>query len=183
MVTSACELNFMHATDVISFLPLQHTPLEKLDRKHFLKGSRGHEQNGGVVAPQPSEDAKEIALMEAKMKKMCELLHEVSSCYWTPIHAHTLPIDMSISSLSCANSLHLHFLSCNCRYLLTSIALSLIFLLYFFRNNSSNFSFLDFLQTIVRTKENIEKKHALTYDEIVQEREEVLFSNSVNLLR
>ena len=37
--------------------------------------------------------------------------------------------------------------------------------------------FLDFLQTIVRTKENIEKKHALTYDEIVQEREEVSFSH------
>ena len=41
--------------------------------------------------------------------------------------------------------------------------------------NSLDFLFLDFLQTIVRTKENIEKKHALTYDEIVQEREEVLF--------
>ncbi|XP_057798707.1 splicing factor SF3a60 homolog [Salvia miltiorrhiza] len=80
----------------------KHTPLDKLDPKHFVKGSRRHEQNGGVVAQQPSEDAKEIALMEAKMKKMCDLLHE----------------------------------------------------------------------TIVRTKENIEKKHALTYDEIVQEREE-----------
>lgn len=32
----------------------------------------------------------------------------------------------------------------------------------------------------MRTKENIEKKHALTYDEIVQEREDVLFSNPVN---
>ncbi|XP_042033259.1 splicing factor SF3a60 homolog [Salvia splendens] len=80
----------------------KHTPLEKLDLKHFVKGSRRHEQNGGVTTQQPSEDAKEIALMEAKMKKMCDLLHE----------------------------------------------------------------------TIVRTKENIEKKHALTYDEIVQEREE-----------
>ncbi|KAK6135201.1 hypothetical protein DH2020_031046 [Rehmannia glutinosa] len=80
----------------------KHTPLEKLDRKHFAKGSRGPEQNGGALALQPSEDAKEIALMEAKMKKLCDLLHE----------------------------------------------------------------------TIVRTKENIEKKHALTYDEIVQEREE-----------
>ncbi|PIN20512.1 Splicing factor 3a, subunit 3 [Handroanthus impetiginosus] len=79
----------------------KHTPLEKLDRKHFAKGSRGPEQNGSAVT-QPSEDAKEIALMEAKMKKLCELLYE----------------------------------------------------------------------TIVRTKENIEKKHALTYDEIVQEREE-----------
>lgn len=39
----------------------------------------------------------------------------------------------------------------------------------------TNLWFLDFLQTIVRTKENIEKKHALTYDEIVKEREEVYF--------
>ncbi|KAL0304398.1 UNVERIFIED_CONTAM: Splicing factor SF3a60 [Sesamum radiatum] len=80
----------------------KHTPLEKLDRKHFAKGSRRPEQNDGTIMLQPSEDAKEIALMEAKVKKLCDLLHE----------------------------------------------------------------------TIVRTKENIEKKHALTYDEIVQEREE-----------
>ncbi|KAL2226966.1 UNVERIFIED_CONTAM: Splicing factor SF3a60 [Sesamum indicum] len=80
----------------------KHTPLEKLDRKHFAKGSRGPEQNGGTITLQSSEDAKEIALMEAKVEKLCDLLHE----------------------------------------------------------------------TIVRTKENIEKKHALTYDEIVQEREE-----------
>lgn len=78
------------------------TPLEKLDRKHFAKGSRKAEQNGGATAVQPSEDEKEIALMEAKVKKLCELLQE----------------------------------------------------------------------TIVRTKENVEKKHALTYGEIVQEREE-----------
>ncbi|KAL9163150.1 hypothetical protein ABFS82_06G022300 [Erythranthe guttata] len=78
------------------------TPLESLDRKHFVKGFRGPEQNGGVAALQSSEDAKAIALMEAKMNKLCDLLSE----------------------------------------------------------------------TIVRTKENIEKKHALTYDEIVQEREE-----------
>ncbi|CAA0824676.1 splicing factor-related [Striga hermonthica] len=80
----------------------KHTPLEKLDKKHFAKGSNGPKKNGGAVAPQPSEDAKEIALMEEKMKKICDILHE----------------------------------------------------------------------TIVRTKENIEKKHAMTYDEIVQEREE-----------
>lgn len=80
----------------------KNIPLEKLDRKHFAKGSRGHEQNGSVVAPQPSEDVKELALMEAKLRKLCDLLEE----------------------------------------------------------------------TIVRTKENIEKKHALTYDEIVQERED-----------
>ncbi|XP_073123674.1 splicing factor SF3a60 homolog [Henckelia pumila] len=80
----------------------KHTPLEKLDRKHFAKGILGPDRNGGAVALRPNEDTKEISLMEAKLKKLCDLLHE----------------------------------------------------------------------TILRTKENIEKKHALTYDEIVQEREE-----------
>ncbi|XP_075502283.1 splicing factor SF3a60 homolog [Primulina tabacum] len=80
----------------------KHTPLEKLDRKHFAKGSLGPDRNSGAVTLRSNEDAKEISLMEAKLKKLCDLLHE----------------------------------------------------------------------TIVRTKENIEKKHALTYDEIVQEREE-----------
>lgn len=65
---------------IINYLPLQNTPLEKLDRKHFAKGSRGHEQNGSVVAPQPSEDVKELALMEAKLRKLCDLLEEVCSC-------------------------------------------------------------------------------------------------------
>lgn len=72
------SLKFMHAIYFVYFLSLQHTPLEKLDRKHFARGSHGPEQNGGAVAIQPSEDAKEIALMEAKMKKLCDLLHEVS---------------------------------------------------------------------------------------------------------
>ncbi|KAK4384858.1 Splicing factor SF3a60 [Sesamum angolense] len=54
----------------------KHTPIEKLDRKHFAKGSRGPEQNGGTITLQPSEDAKEIALMEAKVQKLCDLLHE-----------------------------------------------------------------------------------------------------------
>ncbi|EPS66442.1 hypothetical protein M569_08333 [Genlisea aurea] len=78
------------------------TPLEKLDRKHFAKGLKKVEQNGGAISQNQSEDEKEIALIEVKIMKLCELLHE----------------------------------------------------------------------TILRTKENVEKKHALTYDEIVQEREE-----------
>ncbi|KZV17186.1 splicing factor 3A subunit 3 [Dorcoceras hygrometricum] len=84
------------------FFLMKHTPLDKLDRKHFAKGTLGPDRNGGAVTLRPNEDAKEISLMESKLKKLCDLLHE----------------------------------------------------------------------TIVRTKENIEKKHALTYDEIVQEREE-----------
>lgn len=80
----------------------KHTPLEKLDRKLFAKGSRGPQQNGNAATPQPSADAKEIALIEAKVKRLCDLLQEI----------------------------------------------------------------------IVRTKENVEKKQALTYEEMEAEREE-----------
>ncbi|KAF8379700.1 hypothetical protein HHK36_029144 [Tetracentron sinense] len=78
------------------------TPLEQLDRKHFVKGSRSSEQNGSTTASQQVDNPKDIALIEAKIKKLCELLDE----------------------------------------------------------------------TIVRTKENIEKKQALTYEEMEAEREE-----------
>lgn len=54
----------------------QNTPLEKLDRKHFAKGSRKPEQNGVVVAPQVG-NVKEIALLEAKIRRLCDLLDEV----------------------------------------------------------------------------------------------------------
>lgn len=53
----------------------KNTPLEKLDRKHFVKPPRGSEQNGNVPT-QGQEDLKELALMEAKMKRLCELLSE-----------------------------------------------------------------------------------------------------------
>ncbi|KAJ8536874.1 hypothetical protein K7X08_035275 [Anisodus acutangulus] len=80
----------------------KNTPLEKLDRKHFAKGSRKPEQNCVVAAPQVGDDVKEIALLEAKIRKLCDLLDE----------------------------------------------------------------------TIVRTRENVEKKQALTYEEMEAEREE-----------
>uniref|UniRef100_A0A1D1XTF9 Splicing factor 3A subunit 3 n=1 Tax=Anthurium amnicola TaxID=1678845 RepID=A0A1D1XTF9_9ARAE len=80
----------------------KHTPLEKLDRKHFAKNSHVSEQNGAAPTPQPNGPVKEIALLENKMQKMCELLQE----------------------------------------------------------------------TIVQTKENVEKKQALTYEEMEAEREE-----------
>ncbi|CAN4085746.1 unnamed protein product [Withania somnifera] len=51
------------------------TPLEKLDRKHFSKGSRKPEQNGVAAAPQVG-DVKEIALVEAKIRRLCDLLDE-----------------------------------------------------------------------------------------------------------
>lgn len=52
--------------------------MEKLDKKHFAKGSRGVEQNGLAAAPHEVDNLKEIALMEAKVKKLCDLLTEVS---------------------------------------------------------------------------------------------------------
>lgn len=58
---------------------LQNTPLENLDKKHFAKTRRSSGQNGnGDVPSQEQEDIKELALVEAKMKKLCELLGEVS---------------------------------------------------------------------------------------------------------
>lgn len=65
---------------MFSLLWLQHTPLEKLDRKHFAKGSRRQEENGAVApAPQEVENLKDVALMETKMIKICDLLSEVST--------------------------------------------------------------------------------------------------------
>ncbi|CAK8567562.1 unnamed protein product [Lathyrus sativus] len=84
----------------------KHTPLEKLDKKHFTKGARGLGKSGVAAAPQEGnlkqENLREVALMEAKMNRLCDLLDE----------------------------------------------------------------------TIVRTKDNVVKKQALTYEEIEAEREE-----------
>ncbi|KNA09357.1 hypothetical protein SOVF_154360 [Spinacia oleracea] len=56
----------------------KNTPLEKLDRKHFAKLPCGSNQNGnGDVQFHKQEDIKELALVEAKMKKLCELLEEI----------------------------------------------------------------------------------------------------------
>jgi hypothetical protein len=55
--------------------------LEQLDRKHFAKVP--HTKDGSNTAPNGNafkEDMKkEIALMEVKMKRLCELLDEVCS--------------------------------------------------------------------------------------------------------
>lgn len=56
----------------------KNTPLENLDKKHFAKTRRSSGQNGnGDVPSQEQEDIKELALVEAKMKKLCELLGEI----------------------------------------------------------------------------------------------------------
>ncbi|KAJ8486701.1 hypothetical protein OPV22_019186 [Ensete ventricosum] len=52
----------------------KYTPLDQLDRKHFTKGSRNTQQNG---AAEQMSSKKEIALMEAKLQRICELLKEV----------------------------------------------------------------------------------------------------------
>ncbi|XP_074570094.1 splicing factor SF3a60 homolog [Curcuma longa] len=50
------------------------TPLEQLDKKHFAKNSRNSEKN---VATDQISSKKEIALMEAKLHHLCDLLTEV----------------------------------------------------------------------------------------------------------
>ncbi|CAE6087858.1 unnamed protein product [Arabidopsis arenosa] len=54
----------------------KHTPLEKLDKKHFAKAPHNGKQNGDAKSTHESENAKEIALIEAKVKKLCNLLDE-----------------------------------------------------------------------------------------------------------
>ncbi|KAG8062356.1 hypothetical protein GUJ93_ZPchr0003g18627 [Zizania palustris] len=54
---------------------LKHTPLVQLDRKHFAKGSHGSVSNNGNSIKDDLK--KEIALMEIKMARLCELLDEV----------------------------------------------------------------------------------------------------------
>lgn len=58
---------------------VQHSPLEKLDKKHFAKPLHKGRQNGDAKATQEPDSAKQIALTEAKVKKLCNLLDEVSS--------------------------------------------------------------------------------------------------------
>lgn len=57
---------------------MKHTLLEKLYKKHFTKGTRGAEQNGAVATGQDLESLKDVALMETKMKKLCELLSKTN---------------------------------------------------------------------------------------------------------
>ncbi|KAL5219292.1 hypothetical protein ABZP36_019976 [Zizania latifolia] len=54
---------------------LKHTPLIQLDRKHFAKGSHGSVSNNGNSIKDDLK--KEIALMEIKMMRLCELLDEI----------------------------------------------------------------------------------------------------------
>ncbi|KAJ6376079.1 hypothetical protein OIU77_000950 [Salix suchowensis] len=53
------------------------TPFEKLDKKHFVKGSRGLVPNGGAATSKEVDNSKEIALMKAKINKLCDLLDEI----------------------------------------------------------------------------------------------------------
>ncbi|KAF5790506.1 putative splicing factor SF3a60 binding domain, SF3A3 domain, splicing factor 3A subunit 3 [Helianthus annuus] len=51
----------------------KHTPLENLDKRHFAKGARRPEQNN---VKHQNDDPKQIALMEVKLEKLCEILSE-----------------------------------------------------------------------------------------------------------
>ena len=59
-------LEFSCVQCLVAFV--QDTPLEKLDKMHFAKGSRGSAQNGAAVAPQQVGMLKEMAFLEAKLK-------------------------------------------------------------------------------------------------------------------
>uniref|UniRef100_A0A0E0D5Q9 Matrin-type domain-containing protein n=1 Tax=Oryza meridionalis TaxID=40149 RepID=A0A0E0D5Q9_9ORYZ len=57
---------------------LKHTPLEQLDRKHFAKGSHSSVSNATSNGNNFKDNLKkEIALMEVKMRRLCELLDEI----------------------------------------------------------------------------------------------------------
>jgi len=60
---------------------LKHTPLEQLDRKHFAKVQRTKDVSNTASNGNNFKDdlKKEIALMEVKMRRLCELLDEVRS--------------------------------------------------------------------------------------------------------
>ncbi|KAJ0753112.1 putative transcription factor C2H2 family [Helianthus annuus] len=51
----------------------KHTPLENLDKRHFAKGARRPEQNN---VKHQNDDLKQIARMEVKLEKLCEILSE-----------------------------------------------------------------------------------------------------------
>jgi hypothetical protein len=75
---------------------VQDTPLEKLDKKHFAKGSRGSEPNGGAATSKEVDNSKEIALMEAKINKLCDLLDEVSCGANVPCFSSILLISITL---------------------------------------------------------------------------------------
>ncbi|KAK9073334.1 hypothetical protein SSX86_007658 [Deinandra increscens subsp. villosa] len=52
----------------------KHTPLGKLDKRHFAKGARRPEQNGAIAGQ--NVDSKQIAHIEVKIEKLCEILPE-----------------------------------------------------------------------------------------------------------
>ncbi|CAN6346498.1 unnamed protein product [Urochloa humidicola] len=58
---------------------LKHTPLEQLDRKHFAKVPRTKDDSNATFTGNNFKDdlEKEIALLEVKMKRLCELVDEV----------------------------------------------------------------------------------------------------------
>ncbi|CAN6327909.1 unnamed protein product [Urochloa humidicola] len=57
---------------------LKHTPLEQLDRKHFAKVPRTKDDSNATFTGNNFKDLeKEIALLEVKMKRLCELVDEV----------------------------------------------------------------------------------------------------------
>eukprot|EP00850_Spirogloea_muscicola_P008355 SM000044S16002 [mRNA] locus=s44:547480:551288:+ [translate_table: standard] len=57
-------------------LSLKDTPLDELDRKHFAKGVVPPKKSTAEAAEQQRIAAKDIALLEVKLQRLCELLRE-----------------------------------------------------------------------------------------------------------
>jgi hypothetical protein len=71
------NIKYFNIFTYMFYLFFQHTPLEKLDKKHFAKGVHISDQNG----TQQNNNKKDIALMEVKLRRLCELLKEVECCF------------------------------------------------------------------------------------------------------
>ncbi len=56
----------------------QGTPLEELDRKHFVKGYQApNQKKSNKEIAQQVATSKNLALAEVKLQRLCELLQEV----------------------------------------------------------------------------------------------------------
>ncbi|MBA0742282.1 hypothetical protein Gogos_015353 [Gossypium gossypioides] len=166
----------------------QHTPLEKLDKKHFAKGSHGPRQNGSAAVSQDINSLKHIALMEAKMKKLSDLLSKVSWLLTLPLTVfgknvkhERKPLQKYVAAVCSPDMVTIvdgfNYYSCDLLqtieqtkenvYVAAVCSPDMVTIV-----DGFNYYSCDLLQTIEQTKENVVKKQALTYEEMEQEREE-----------
>lgn len=127
--------------------PGQGTPLEELDRKHFVKGYQApNQKKSSKEIAQQVATSKNLALAEVKLQRLCELLQEV--CMVCDV----------IQQATSITTILVHFRQIlQCDELWCAVWMC------------------TFWQAIEETKGHVEKKQALTYEEMEAEREEVSF--------